>query len=112
MVLSSRVIATGALLFVVTACAAKRSSSAEPRAGTETISIRVSEGPRLGFDLSPDGRRLVFDRWTLDTKVNWMASEKVNVFGRFSVLDFVTENASVGLDGGWRAFIAIGRLFR
>ena len=61
MVLSSRVIATGALLFVVTACAAKRSSSAEPRAGTETISIRVSEGTRLGFDLSPDGRRLVFD---------------------------------------------------
>jgi hypothetical protein len=36
----------------------------------------------------------ILNRHTLDTKVNWMASEKVNVFGRFSVLDFVTENGT------------------
>ena len=33
----------------------------------------------------------VLNRWTLDTKVNWSANE-LNLFGRFSVLDFFTEN--------------------
>ena len=37
----------------------------------------------------------VFNRWTLDTKVNWNATQKLNFFGRFSVLDFFTENATV-----------------
>ncbi len=36
----------------------------------------------------------VLNRWTLDSKVNWNASGKLNVFGRFSVLDFFTENGT------------------
>ena len=35
----------------------------------------------------------VLNRWTLDTKVNWSANE-LNLFGRFSVLDFFTENGT------------------
>jgi hypothetical protein len=30
----------------------------------------------------------LFDRWTLDTKMNWVVTSNVNVFGRYSVLDF------------------------
>lgn len=58
MVLSGRVIPSGALIFLATACAA---APGQRGAAVETIAIRVSEGTRLGFDLSPDGRRLVFD---------------------------------------------------
>ncbi len=36
-----------------------------------------------------------FNRWTLDTKVNWNATPKLNVFGRFSLLDFYTFNETV-----------------
>jgi hypothetical protein len=36
----------------------------------------------------------VLNRWTLDSKVNWNASSKLNVFGRFSMLDFFTENGT------------------
>ncbi len=36
-----------------------------------------------------------FNRWTLDTKVNWNATPKLNVFGRFSLLDFWTFNETV-----------------
>jgi hypothetical protein len=36
----------------------------------------------------------VLNRSTLDTKVNWNASSNINVFGRFSVLDFFTENGT------------------
>jgi Carboxypeptidase regulatory-like domain/TonB dependent receptor len=36
----------------------------------------------------------VLNRWTLDTKMNWTASSKLNLFGRFSVLDFFTENGT------------------
>ena len=35
------------------------------------------------------------NRSTLDSKVNWNASNALNVFGRFSVLRFVTENGTV-----------------
>lgn len=34
----------------------------------------------------------IFDRWTLDTKVNYNVTSKFNMFGRFSVLDFYTFN--------------------
>jgi hypothetical protein len=37
----------------------------------------------------------VFDRWTIDSKVNWNATDKLNLFGRFSILDFFTENGTV-----------------
>ncbi len=36
----------------------------------------------------------VLNRWTLDSKMNWNASDKLNFFGRFSVLDFFTENGT------------------
>jgi hypothetical protein len=36
----------------------------------------------------------VLNRWTLDSKVNANASSKLNVFGRFSILDFFTENGT------------------
>jgi len=34
----------------------------------------------------------IFDRWTLDTKVNWNATQKFNMFGRYSQLHFFTVN--------------------
>jgi hypothetical protein len=36
----------------------------------------------------------ILNRSTLDTKVNMNASSKLNVFGRFSILDFYTENGT------------------
>ena len=36
-----------------------------------------------------------FNRWTLDTKVNWNATPKLNIFGRYSHLDFWTFNEAV-----------------
>ena len=36
-----------------------------------------------------------FNRWTLDTKMNWNATPKLNIFGRFSLLDFWTFNETV-----------------
>ena len=36
-----------------------------------------------------------FNRWTLDTKVNWNATTKLNVFARYSQLDFWTFNETV-----------------
>jgi hypothetical protein len=36
-----------------------------------------------------------FNRWTLDTKVNWNATSKLNLFGRYSHLDFWTFNEAV-----------------
>ena len=37
----------------------------------------------------------VFDRWTLDTKVNWNVTSKLTTFGRYSVLDFYTFKQTV-----------------
>ena len=36
----------------------------------------------------------ILNRHTLDTKVNWNSTDKLNFFGRFSVLDFFTENGT------------------
>ena len=36
-----------------------------------------------------------FNRWTIDTKVNWNATSKLNIFGRYSHLDFWTFNETV-----------------
>ena len=36
-----------------------------------------------------------FNRWTFDTKVNWNATSKLNIFGRYSHLDFWTFNEAV-----------------
>jgi hypothetical protein len=37
----------------------------------------------------------IFNRWTLDTKLNWNATSKLNIFGRYSQLDFWTFNETV-----------------
>lgn len=37
----------------------------------------------------------LFDRWTVDSKVNWNVSSKFNMFGRYSVLNFFTVNETV-----------------
>jgi hypothetical protein len=36
-----------------------------------------------------------FNRWTLDTKVNWNASDRLQIFGRYSQLDFWQDNKTV-----------------
>ncbi len=37
----------------------------------------------------------LFDRWTIDSKVNWNVNSKLNIWGRYSVLDFYTVNETV-----------------
>src|SRR5207247_6963725 len=37
----------------------------------------------------------VLNRWTVDSKLNWNATNKLNLFGRFSILDFFTDNGTV-----------------
>jgi hypothetical protein len=37
----------------------------------------------------------VFDRWTLDTKVNLNATDRLQIFGRYSQLDFYQDNKTV-----------------
>ena len=36
-----------------------------------------------------------FNRWTIDSKVNFNATDKLNFFGRYSVLDFYQDNPTV-----------------
>jgi hypothetical protein len=49
-------------------------------------------GPNPEIDNYFASASFIFDRWTLDTKLNWNATPKFNMFGRFSVLDFFTFN--------------------
>lgn len=37
----------------------------------------------------------LFDRWTVDSKVNWNVNTKLNVWGRYSILDFFTVNETI-----------------
>src|SRR5437762_8667000 len=37
----------------------------------------------------------VFNRATVDSKVTWNAGNKLNLFGRFSILDFYTDNGTI-----------------
>lgn len=37
----------------------------------------------------------LFDRWTVDSKVNWNVNNKLNVWGRYSILNFFTVNETV-----------------
>jgi hypothetical protein len=39
--------------------------------------------------------RFIFNRWTVDSKVNWNATERLQVFGRYSHLDFFQNNETV-----------------
>ncbi len=48
-------------LLLVSGCSSHRATPTSATGAAETIAIRVSEGTELGFDLSPDGRSIVFD---------------------------------------------------
>lgn len=37
----------------------------------------------------------LFDRWTIDGKINYNVNSKLNLFGRYSILDFFTVNETV-----------------
>ena len=50
-----------ALSILASICLSPLSAQMSTRRPTETISIRVSEGTTLGFDISPDGRLIVMD---------------------------------------------------
>jgi len=39
--------------------------------------------------------RFQFNRWTVDSKVNWNASERLHIFGRYSQLDFSQNSETV-----------------
>src|SRR4051812_29195286 len=48
-------------LLLISICVSLATAETPRNGAQETIAIRVSEGTDLGFDLSPDGRSIVFD---------------------------------------------------
>ncbi len=57
----SKLRSTLSSLLLTSICASLTSAETPRKGAPETIAIRVSEGTDLGFDLSPDGRSIVFD---------------------------------------------------
>ena len=39
--------------------------------------------------------RFLFNRWTVDSKVNWNATDRLQIFGRYSQLDFDQDSETV-----------------
>jgi Carboxypeptidase regulatory-like domain/TonB dependent receptor-like, beta-barrel len=39
--------------------------------------------------------RFIFNRWTVDSKVNWNAASRLQIFGRYSQLNFYQDNETV-----------------
>jgi hypothetical protein len=39
--------------------------------------------------------RFIFNRWTVDSKVNWNATDRLQIFGRYSQLNFYQNNETV-----------------
>ena len=39
--------------------------------------------------------RFIFNRWTVDSKVNWNATSRLQIFGRYSQLNFYQDNETV-----------------
>src|SRR5437667_6648935 len=57
--------------------------------------VRNADGSIPGTDNYFAQAPFVLNRWTVDSKMNWNATDKLNLFGRFSILDFFTENGTV-----------------
>ncbi|MBA2353281.1 MAG: carboxypeptidase regulatory-like domain-containing protein, partial [Acidobacteria bacterium] len=77
-----------------------------PQNRIDPISLRLLQELPLPNLTDPDGSipeqnnyfvqaPFIFNRWTLDSKVNFNATDKLHVFGRYSVLDFKQDNATV-----------------
>ena len=49
------------ILLVAAACSAANTPLKSSPPATETVTVRTAEGTYLSFDLSPDGRTLIFD---------------------------------------------------
>ena len=39
--------------------------------------------------------RFIFNRWTVDSKVNWNVTDRLQIFGRYSQLDFYQDSETV-----------------
>jgi len=57
--------------------------------------LRNADGSIPEFDNYFVQAPFEFNRWTLDTKVNWNATDKLQIFGRYSQLDFWQDNKTI-----------------